>query len=113
MGATESILTAAFVGDIGVGREDITPPVGIYARSWGLATHDAAEGIHRLLTVTALALSRDGEKPLLLIGADLGRWRNREDEWLVRGALLEAVKLDDARVLIGLSHTHAGPSIYR
>ena len=27
----------------GVARRDVTPPVGIYARSWGAATHDAAE----------------------------------------------------------------------
>ena len=27
-----------------VAREDITPPIGIYARNWGAAKHDVAEG---------------------------------------------------------------------
>ena len=38
----------------GVARRDVTPPVGIYARSWGAATHEVAEGIHRPLTATAV-----------------------------------------------------------
>jgi hypothetical protein len=37
----------------GVARRDVTPPVGIYSRSWGAATHDVAEGVHRPLTATA------------------------------------------------------------
>ena len=49
----------SFNGLIGVGREDITPPVGIYARNWGAAKHDVAEGVHRPLTLTALTL-QDG-----------------------------------------------------
>ena len=36
----------------GVARRDVTPPVGIYSRSWGAATHDVAEGVHRPLTAT-------------------------------------------------------------
>ena len=37
----------------GVATRDITPPVGIYARSWGAATHEVAEGVHRPFTATA------------------------------------------------------------
>src|SRR5512138_2489796 len=90
-----------FRGLVGVAREDITPPVGIYARNWGAAAHDAAEGIHRPLTVTALALFSRGveewgsprveEKPLLLCSLDLGWWRTAEDEWALRGSLLDAL----------------------
>ena len=62
-----------FVGRIGVAREDITPPVGIYARSWGAAVHDVAEGIHRPMTVTALTLQERNKRgknpPLVLIGS--------------------------------------------
>ena len=36
---------------------DVTPPVGIYHRMWGAATHDRSTGVHRPLTATALALS--------------------------------------------------------
>ncbi len=113
MPSSASPLNSAFVGEIGVAREELITPVGIYARNWGAATHDVAEGIHRPLTVTALALSSSGDAPLILIGLDLGRWRSRDDEWFVRGAVLDALGLDPARVLIALSHTHAGPGVYR
>jgi hypothetical protein len=102
----------SFAGWIGVGRADITPPVGIYARNWGAALTDVAEGIHRPLRATALAFSEsDGGSPLVLLALDLGWWTSVADEWHVRGALLETLGLDPSRVLINLSHTHAGPSI--
>lgn len=45
----------------GLARCDITPPVGIYHRMWGAATHDRSTGIHRPLTATALALQAASE----------------------------------------------------
>lgn len=107
-------LTSEFVGAIGVARVDITPPPGINARNWGAAEHDVAEGVHRPLTATALAISTaDDPQPLVLIAADLGWWKSREDEWFVRGAILEACQLPPERLLVSLSHTHAGPNLYR
>lgn len=105
---------ASFAGLIGVARCDITPPAGIYARNWGAATHDVAEGIHRPLTLTCLTFQtrRDG-LPLALIGADLGWWKSRDEEWFIRSGVREALSLDEARVMFCLSHTHAGPSLYR
>ena len=101
-----------FSGRIGMAREDITPPVGIYARNWGAAEHDAAEGIHRPLSVTALALQEsENEGPLLLIDADLGWWRSLELERKFRNAILEALELDEARFLFALTHTHAAPPL--
>ncbi len=50
------IRQSEFKGEMGVARADITPPPGIYARSWGSAQHDAAEGIHRPLVATCLFL---------------------------------------------------------
>jgi hypothetical protein len=103
---------SGFRGRIGVAREDITPPAGIFAKSWGAATHEAAEGLHRPLTLTCATFqSGVGAEPLVLIGADLGWWRSTEDEWAVRGPLLEALKLDPARLMFCLSHTHAGPGL--
>ena len=104
-----------FSGWIGVARRDITPPIGIYNRNWGAATGDVAVGIHRPLTLTALALKRaaDDAQPLVLISADLGWWRSREDEWEVRSAILGALGADERCVLLHLTHTHAGPSICR
>ena len=49
------IRQSEFKGEIGVARADITPPPNIYARSWGSAKHDAAEGIHRPLVSDMVA----------------------------------------------------------
>jgi hypothetical protein len=107
-------LTTEFLGEIGIARADLTPPVGINARNWGAATHDVAEGVHRPLTATVLAVSTaDDPAPLVLIAADLGWWKSRDDEGFVRGAILEACGLDPARLLLSFSHTHAGPNLYR
>ena len=103
-----------FAGKLGVAREDITPPVGIYARNWGAAKHDVAEGIHRPFTATALTIqAAEGGAPLVLVALDLGGWKSVDDERHVRGAVLRALKLDPARVMINMSHTHAGPSTSR
>jgi hypothetical protein len=109
-----SIVPSGFRGVIGAARQDITPPIGIYARNWGAARHDSAEGIHRQLTLTCLTFQAEVDSaPLVLIGADLGWWRNREDEWALRSAILEAFRLDEARLMFCLAHTHAGPGLQR
>jgi hypothetical protein len=106
------ILTeAGFAGRIGAARRDITPPDGIRARSWGPATTDFATGVHRPLTLTAIAFLAQAAQPLVLISADLGWWGGVEDERFVRGAVLEVVGGDEARAIVHLTHTHAGPSI--
>lgn len=103
----------SFAGLIGVARRDVTPAPGIRARNWGPATWDVAEGVHRPLTLSALALQAQGpgERPLVLIEADLGWWRGVAAEWELRSALLDALDLPPERLLFALSHTHAGPSL--
>ncbi|HEY0770678.1 MAG TPA: neutral/alkaline non-lysosomal ceramidase N-terminal domain-containing protein [Sphingobacteriaceae bacterium] len=104
----------SFAGLIGVAQEDITPPAGIYARNWGAANHDAAEGIHSplMLVCNTFQSSRE-EKPLILISADLGWWKSSEDEWFVRQGILKILSLEPYQLMICLSHTHAGPSLSR
>jgi hypothetical protein len=105
---------AGFQGRFGVARADITPPVGIYARNWGASLHEVCVGIHRRLTATALAVSDvDGNSPLVMICADLGWWRAREDEETVRCPLLHTLGLQQHQLLLCLSHTHSGPSTSR
>ncbi|MFD1144645.1 neutral/alkaline non-lysosomal ceramidase N-terminal domain-containing protein [Larkinella insperata] len=105
---------SAFAGLIGVAQEDITPPIGIYARNWGAATHEVAEGIHRPLMLSCVTFQTTPDaQPLVLIGADLGWWRSSDDEQLLRTAVLKALSLDESRLLFCLSHTHAGPSMSR
>jgi hypothetical protein len=102
----------AFHGLIGAAREDITPPVGIYARNWGAAVHDTAEGTHRPLTATALTLRAAADAaPLVLVSLDLGWWRSAADEWYLRGYVLETLGLPEANLLLSLTHTHSGPSL--
>jgi hypothetical protein len=103
-----------FSGLIGVARRDITPPKGIYSRNWGAAKHDIAEGVHRPLTCTALALREaSGGDPLVILALDLGWWQGADDEWFVRGGVLDALGLDPSRLVVSVSHTHAGPAIFR
>jgi hypothetical protein len=109
-----SFTDSAFTGFIGVAQADITPPPGIYARNWGASAYDTAEGVHRPLMLTCITFqSTLQEEPLILISADLGWWKNKDDEWLVRKGILEELSLDSSRLMFCLSHTHAGPSIYR
>jgi hypothetical protein len=100
----------------GVARCDITPPIGIYHRMWGAATHDRATGVHRPLTATALwlqpshpwaqwpNLEGDARAQILVAldhcvvdGAELTRMRE---------AIAVAVGITPAQVHITLSHTH-------
>lgn len=104
---------AGFRGRIGVARADITPPAGIAARMWGAAKHDVAEGVHLPLTCTALALLGDDGRPLVLVALDLGWWRDAADERSVREPVLAALGLPPERLVVSLSHTHAGPAICR
>jgi hypothetical protein len=102
-----------FAGLLGVAREDITPPVGIYARNWGAAKHDVAEGVHRPLTATALTMAAEAGPPLVLVALDLGWWKSLDEERELRGTLIRTLGLDPARVMINMSHTHAGPATSR
>ena len=100
-----------FRGRMGVARREITPPPGIYSRSWGPSRHPTSLGVHRPLTATALAIRPEAGEPLLLLALDLGWWQRARDEAHVRRAVLERLALAPARVLVSLSHTHSGPSI--
>jgi hypothetical protein len=109
----ENVGGSSFRGLIGVAREDITPPAGIYARCWGAAKHDVATGVHRPLTLTCLTIqSGQTDAPLVLISADLMYWQSPEDESSVRGAVLAALALDESRLMFCVSHTHSAPSLY-
>ena len=102
----------------GVARRDVTPPVGIYARSWGAATHDVAEGVHRPFSATAgvfaplsanLDANLDADGPALaLVALDIGWFPYVVDWRAFRGSVLERTGLGEAAILVQQSHTHAG-----
>jgi hypothetical protein len=109
----------------GLVQGDITPPVGIYHRMWGAATHDRSTGVHRPLLATALWLAplpsgtlatcptqagtletcptRDG---LLLVALDHCILERSEVERM-RAAISGAANIAPEQVHITLSHTHA------
>ena len=101
-----------FSGRAGIARADITPPVGIYARNWGAAEHDVAEGIHRPLFVSALVIY-DAEEgsPMVIVDADLGWWRSLELERSFRDTILKTLDLDESRFIFALTHSHATPPL--
>src|SRR5687768_7664886 len=74
----------------GVARGDITPPVGMYHRMWGAATHDRSTGVHRPLTATVLAL-----RPVIHEGGDGESSAGSADDRAAE---------DDAVLLVSLDH---------
>ncbi|MCD2424011.1 hypothetical protein LQ567_14630 [Niabella pedocola] len=103
--------TARLRAKFGMAQADITPPLGIYARNWGAAIFDNANGVHRPLWMQCLAIETASGQQALLLTADLGWWKNQEDERRLRQALLQHFNLQEEQLLFCLSHTHAGPSI--
>lgn len=100
--------TSYSVCRFGIARCDITPPVGIYHRMWGAATHDRATGVHRSLTATALVFQppAGAEDRQVLVGLDhCLLWAEEMD------ALTESVCVQTGlpadRLVITFSHTHA------
>jgi len=104
------IRQSEFKGEMGVARADITPPPNIYARSWGSALHDAAEGIHRPLVTTCLFFrGGDPQIELYLLCFDLGWWYDIAHESEIRKAILERSGIADDQLLTHMGHTHSGP----
>jgi len=93
----------------GVTRADITPPVGIYHRMWGAATHDRSTGVHRPLTATALCLapsnSTGGQDCLAFIGLDHCLFWSSEMRRVLDG-VAELAELPSHRIIFFFSHTH-------
>ena len=105
------IRQSEFKGEIGVARADITPPPNIYARSWGSALHDAAEGIHRPLVTTCLFLrGGDPQLELYLLCFDLGWWYDDAHEREIRKVILEKSGLRHDQLITHMGHTHSGPA---
>jgi hypothetical protein len=104
------IRQSEFKGEIGVARADITPPPNIYARSWGSAQHDAAEGIHRPLVVTCLFFrGGDPQLELYLVCFDLGWWYDNAHEQAIRERILKGSAIRDDQLITHMGHTHSGP----
>src|SRR5262245_10545212 len=93
----------------GVARGDITPPVGIYHRMWGAATHDRSTGVHRPLTATAVCVapadSHNGNLPVAFIGLDHCLFWSNEMRRVLEG-ISALADLPTDRLVVFFSHTH-------
>jgi hypothetical protein len=95
----------------GVARRDITPPVGIYHRAWGAATHARATGVHRPLTATALVLQACGGRKTavseqVVVAVDLCLLGASEMQGLL-DAVCRRTSLEFEQVTVAFSHTHS------
>lgn len=96
--------------EVGVSRADITPPVGIYHRMWGAATHDRSTGVHQDLTATVLIMQPAGQRGVEHRVAWIGLdhcllWPEEMDELLDH--LTGQTELSRDQIVILFSHTHA------
>ena len=99
----------------GIARCDITPPVGIYHRMWGAATHDRATGVHRPLTATTLWLepiAGGRAQGQLIVALDHCVLVKTEIE-AMQQAISRATAITPQQVHISLSHTHAAGLMMR
>ena len=94
----------------GIARCDITPPVGIYHRMWGAATHDQATGIHRPLCATALIFQcspeASQEKRQVFVTLDHCLLWSSEMEQLL-ATIERQTGIPSANIVVTFSHTHA------
>lgn len=99
-----------FGGMIGVAREAINPPAGMFARTWGSAAFDIADGLHRPLHATCLAIAAAPEgRPAFFITLDLMAWMSKSDEEGIRLPLEDAFDLRPGELILQLSHSHGAP----
>jgi len=94
----------------GIARCDVTPPVGMYHRMWGAATHDRSTGVHRPLTATALVFQAEGpplsvETEQVIVALDHCLFWAREMEALT-GAICRETGLMPEQLAVAFSHTH-------
>ena len=93
--------------ELGFARIDITPPPGIYHRSWGAAKHDASTGVHRELTASALVFVDPAARAEhALVSLELG-WLQAGDLQRLSDTISNGTGLPAERVVITFSHTHA------
>src|SRR5438105_2403736 len=85
----------------GVADRDITPPVGIYMRSWGAAEagRNVSEGVHRPHHATvAVFAPLEGGQPMALVAVDIGWFQNMHDERDIRSRIMERTGLTSDRL---------------
>ena len=93
----------------GLAQADITPPVGIYHRMWGAASHDRSTGVHRPLTASAVAFGdleetgpASGCEQILILLDHVLLWPAEMDLLLERAGRLSGVGRDSLLVVFSI-----------
>ncbi|MDA1314732.1 MAG: neutral/alkaline non-lysosomal ceramidase N-terminal domain-containing protein [Acidobacteria bacterium] len=107
---TKSVEPKQSLVQVGVARGDVTPPVGIYHRMWGAATHDRSTGIHRPLTATVLSIAPEDtsgktQRKIIVSLDHCLLWTVEMRTLLDRVA--QRAKVDRDCITVFFSHTHA------
>jgi len=99
--------------NFGLARCDITPPVGIYHRFWGAATHDRATGVHRPLTATVVIFEPPTEsgaesagQGVVVIALDHCLFWPAEMQQVLQQTS-DLIGIERSRIVFAFSHTHA------
>ncbi|MEA2522922.1 MAG: hypothetical protein QOF73_149 [Thermomicrobiales bacterium] len=92
----------------GVGRADITPPVGIAHANWGAQVHQRAAGVDLPLWATVLVL-RTGDETVVIVDLDI-MYLWDASATRVRQAVAELTGIPVTHVRLSYTHTHSGPS---
>jgi len=99
--------------EFGIAWTDITPPVGMYHRMWGAASHDRSTGIHRPLRTTVVVMRPLGGGPgTVLVSLDHCLLRAPEMEALL-SETCRLTELTRSELLVTFSHTHSAGYLSR
>ena len=104
---------AEFRGRIGAARTTVTPPVGIYSRTWGSAQHDVAEGVHRPAVASCLVFQTlTGDSELVFVTMD-SCCADDGEMAAIRAAILKHFGLKPEQLMLHPSHSHSLPVLTR
>jgi hypothetical protein len=92
----------------GVGRADITPPVGMEIGIWALRK-GLSRGIHDRMYARALVLD-DGTTPAAVVNLDVA-YISSEMTSRVRDLVAEQTAIPRSNILLNCSHTHTSPHV--
>ena len=91
----------------------ITPPVGIYSRTWGSAKHDVAEGVHRPALASCLVFQTlKGDAELISLALD-SCCADDGEVAAIRAAILKRFALKPEQLMFHPSHSHSLPVLTR
>jgi hypothetical protein len=104
---------AEFHGRIGTARTTVTPPVGVYSRTWGSAQHDVAEGVHRPALASCLVFETlAGGSELIFLTLD-SCCADDGEVAAIRAAILKHFGLAPEQLMLHPSHSHSLPVLTR